>query len=156
MEPVSVTISYRPALDSDRHFIVSAWSQSYRTAYTAGMISDGNWYDVMDREVGIALDRPDVRTLVASTADGLLGFITADTDERPPLVYYVYCKAPYRRMGIARQLFSAIGIDPALPFFYVCSTPMVRTLARKIPLSRWQPLYGRFPKSERKQGRQAR
>lgn len=147
-------IFYRPATASDRHFIVSAWTQSYRTAFTAGMISDGNWYEVMDREVGIALDRPDVRTLVASTDAGLLGFVTADTEERPPLVYFVYCKAPYRRMGIARGLLHAIGIDPSQQFFYVCSTPMVRTLARKIPLARWQPLYGRFPKAERKQGRQ--
>lgn len=40
-----------------------------------------------------------------------------------------------------------------MPFNYVCSTPMVRTLARKIPLAKWQPLYGRFPKNERRDDR---
>lgn len=149
----------------DRHLVVSAWTQSYRTAHTAGMIQDEDWYRVMDEQVAKALDRPDVRTIVAYNpaetdhiAD-LYGFITADTNESPPLVYYCYVKQAYRRggngrlwsgPGLARQLFAAMGVDPEMPFHYVCSTPMVRKLDRKIPLSKWTPLYGRFPKSERR------
>lgn len=162
-----MNIAFRPAELADQHFIVSTWTQSYRTAFTAGMIQEEDWYRVMDEQVAKALARPDVRTIVACNPDAtghvadLHGFITADTEERPPLVYYVYVKEAYRRgsgrlwdgPGLARGLFAAIGVDPSRPFHYVCSTPMVRTLARKIPLAKWQALYGRFPKHERRQGR---
>lgn len=161
-------IACRPMAAEDRHFVVSSWTQSYRTANTAGLIQDEDWYPIMDAQIGKVLDRPDVRTIVAAhpgstdhVAD-LLGFLTVDTEERPALVYYVFVKLPYRRAGngrlwsgpgVARQLFAAAGVDPSYPFFYVCSTPMARTLERKIPLARWRPLYGRFPKHERRQGR---
>lgn len=160
-----MTIAFRPAEPADRHFVVSTWTQSYRGAFTAGLIQDEDWYRVMDEQVGKALDRPDVRTIVAVDAQArehLHGFLTADTEERPPLVYYAYVKAPYRRggngrlwegPGIARGLFAAAGIDPSLPFNFVCSTPMVRVLQKKIPMARWLPLLGRFPKSERRSGR---
>lgn len=161
-------IVYRPAEPDDRHFIVSAWAQSYRTAFTAGMIQEADWYGVMDDQVAKALDRPDVRAIVACArgvtdhvAD-LLGFVVADTEEQPALIYYCYTKEHYRRggngrlwpgAGIARGLFAAIGVDPARPFNYVCSTPMTRRLERKIPMARWQPLLGRFPKATRRNGR---
>lgn len=163
-----MNVLYRDATPADRHFVVSSWTQSYRTAFTAGMIQDDDWYRVMDPQVMKALERPDVRTVVAcsSTATDhiadLFGFITVDTEERPPLVYYCYVKEAYRRAGngrlwdgpgLARQLFAAVGVDPAQPFHYVCSTPSVRTLQRKIALSRWRPLFGRFPKNKRRQGR---
>lgn len=92
----------------------------------------------------------------------LLGFIVADPEDSPPLVYYAFAKEHYRRgghgrlfagAGVGRGLFAAAGIDPGRPFNYVCSTPMCRILARKIPLARWQPLLGRFPKSERRSRR---
>lgn len=161
-------IAFRPMAAADRHLVISAWTQSYRTAHTAGMIQDADWYRVMDEQVDKALGRPDVRTVVAYDPDetdhiaDVHGFITADTLEKPPLVYYCYVKQAYRRAGngrlwsgpgLARQLFAAVGIDPNMPFHYVCSTPMVRKLDRKIPLAKWTPLYGRFPKSERRDRR---
>lgn len=156
-------IEFREATsDSDRFFVVSMWTQSYRTAFTAGMIQDEDWYPIMDAQVAKAMARPDVRTIVAADGDGLYGFITADTEERPPLVYYVYVKESYRRgghgrlwsgAGLARQLFAAIGVDPSRPFHYVCSTPWVPKLERKIPMASWKALWGRFPKHKRKAGR---
>ena len=158
-------IAFRPATAEDRHFIVSSWTQSYKTAFTAGFIQEEDWYTVMDPQITKALDRPDVRTIVAHDPNAtdhiadLAGFITADTNETPALVYYCYVKAAYRRAGhgrlwqgpgLARQLFAAIGVDPSRPFGYVCSTQMVRTLERKIPMARWQPLWGRYSKATRK------
>lgn len=158
-------ISYRPATDDDLHFIVSSWTQSYRDANTAGFIQIEDWYEIMDAQVAKALKRPDVRSIVAcSSVDStqIHGFITADTEESPPLVYYVYVKKAYRRggrgrmwpgNGVARGLFAAMGINPAMPFFYVCETAAVVKLKRKIPIAKHMPNYGRFPKHERKQGR---
>lgn len=170
-------IVYRPAdLDapSERRFIVDGWCSSYRDANTAGIIQVEDWYSVMIPTVEKILGKPDVRTVVASyvpvterarhlvgVAD-LLGFMVADTAERVPLVYYAYTKDHYRRAGngrfwrgpgVARGLFAAMGIDPEGAFHYVCSTPMCRTLQSKIPLGKWKPLLGRFPKTERRDRR---
>lgn len=160
-----MTLAFRPAELADRHFVVSSWTQSFRTEDTAGFIQDEDWFSIMDVQIAKALARPDVRTIVAcesSAPDHLHGFITADTVERTPLVYFVYVKRPYRRggrgrlwegTGLARQLFGAIGVDPSNPFNYVCSTRFTRRLRRKIPLAVWKPLYGRFPKAARIEGR---
>lgn len=151
----------------DRHFIVDAWVRSYRGAFTAGMIQAEDWFAVMIPQVDKVLAKPDVAATVAYVpgvdriAD-LVGFIVADPVDVPPLVYYVFTKEHYRRAGrgrlwggpgIARGLFEAIGVNPSQPFNFVCSTPMCRQLARKIPLARWQPELGRFPKHERKNRR---
>lgn len=170
-----MTVAFRPAVfefdrpgkpSPDRLFVVDAWVSTYRKAFTAGLIQMEDWYTVMIPQVEKALVRPDVRTLVAYETEApdrladLYGFITFDATERPPLVYYVYTKEPYRRggrgrlwdgPGLARQMFAAAGIDPERPFTFVCSTPAVRALelARKIPMSRWTPLPGRYAKRRR-------
>lgn len=161
-------IAYRDMLPDDHKFVVDSWCASYRDAYTAGIIQVDDWYPVMIPTLEKILRKPDVRTVVAcvpGVADhvaDLIGFIVADTAESPPLVYYVFVKEHYRRArrlpnwagpGIGRGLFEALGLDPAQPFSYVCSTPMSSKLERKIPLARWRPLHGRFPKSERRDRR---
>lgn len=151
-----MTIAYRPADERDRRTIADAWVASYRDANSAGCILVDDWYRYMIPTVNRIRERPDVTTTIAyETTDteriaDVYGFIVADVVERPPLVYYVFVKENYRRDGIARGLFAAIGVDPKLPFNYVCSTPWCTTLQRKIPMARWMPRLGRFPKSERR------
>jgi len=161
-------IAFRPMEERDRHFVVSSWTQSFKASPMAGFIQAEDFYRIMDLQIEKALQRPDVRTIVAYNPNDtdhiadLHGFITADTEERPPLVYYVFVKAAYRRggrgrlwegPGLARRLFVAIGVDANKPFNYVCTTPTVRALQHKLPLAAWKPLWGRFPKHERRQGR---
>lgn len=152
-------IAFRPALPRDRDFIVDAWLNSYRTAYTAGPIFMGRWTEVMRPEIERMLDQA---TVIVAHEDSdpdpiadLLGFIAFDVANfRQPYVYYVYVKANFRRAGyrngvrigdgLGRRLFQAAGIDPAGQFRYACSTRKVRELGRKIPLSRWTPLLARF------------
>jgi hypothetical protein len=154
-------ISHRPADERDLHFIADSWVGSWRDSNTTGCIQVEDWYPVMIPQVAKMRARPDVRTLIAyETGDAeriadIYGFIVADTEERPALVYYVFVKEGYRRAGIARGLFAAAGIDPAGPFDFVCSTPIVAQLRRKLLLARWRPLHGRFPKAERRRGRSA-
>ena len=160
--PAELGTPDNPGLDA--RFVVDAWVATYRNAKTAGMIAVEDWYAVMIPQVWKVLRRPDVQTIVAAI-DGavdrvadLIGFITVDADDDPPLVYYVFIKEHYRRggrriwpgPGAARQLFEAAGVDPMKPFNYVCSTPMCRILERKIPMARWMPALGRFPKHERR------
>jgi len=159
------SIIYRPAGPEDHTFIVDSWVASYRDAFTAGIIQVEDWYGVMIPTVEKILRRPDVRATVACVSGAsdhvadLCGFIVADVVESPPLIYYAFVKPHYRRGGrgrvwfgdgVGRTLFTAIGVDPMYPFNYVCSTPMCRTLERKMPMARWQPLLGRFSKAERR------
>ncbi len=151
-----MTLAYRPADERDLHFIGNAWAGTFAKADTAGAIQAEDWYAVMIPQIAKMRARPDVRTTVAyETTDlervaDIYGFIVADVTEHPALVYYVFVKTHCRRSGVARGLFEAIGIDPRLPFNFVCSTPWVSKLQRKIPLARWTPLRGRFTKSERR------
>jgi hypothetical protein len=159
-------IAFRDMLPADRHFVVSAWTQSYKRSRSAGFIQAPDWYRVMDAQVELALVRPDVRTIVAYDPEAdpaaradLLGFITFDGADEPPLVYYTYVKEHYRRAGngriwegpgMARRLFAAAGIDPESRFFYACDTKTASELRRKIPLARFEPDRGRYPKHERR------
>ena len=149
-------IAYRPAMSVDRNFVTKAWLASWRDSNTAGMVSVDTWFEVMTPQVTARLSWPGVRTVVAyeSTntdhASNAYGFVVVDAEDVPPLVYFVYTKGPYRRSGIARGLLASVGITPTTRFNYVCSTPIVSQLERKIPMSKWTPLLGRFPKSERR------
>lgn len=163
-------ISHRPATsEADRTFVCDAWISSYRTSYAAGLIDMEAWHAIMWPQVERYLDRPDMRTLVACEKRDpsfLYGFICGDPTEQveivaeggrrtwPAMVLYVYVKAPYRRSGVARGLFEAIGIDPRRPFLYASKTAIVPRLAPKMPLAKWNPLVARFQK-ERTREREA-
>lgn len=155
-------IDYRPiSSQADRDFVVSSWSSSFRTSFAAGILDMEHWAEVMHAQVERYLDRPDVRTIIAaprSDQSTIYGFIAADTTPQlelleggrtrswPALVYYAYVKAPYRRTGIARGLFDAVGVDVRRPFLYLCKTPWASRLAGKAPDAKWQPLVARFGK----------
>ena len=140
----------RPAAPSDRQFVVSTWSRSFKLMHSAGLISDEDWPTVMRPQFEKILDRDGVRTMIACGArdpDFFYGWIAADPLER--VLVYVYVKEPYRRTGIARQLFAAIGIDPSRPFVYVCRGPSFTALAGKATSARYNPNCVRFPKEQR-------
>jgi GNAT superfamily N-acetyltransferase len=81
-----------------------------------------------------------------SDVNFLYGFISGDTSESVPAVYYVYIKEPYRRGGIATRLFEALGVRPTERFTYACRTAIVPTLSRSIPAARFNPAILRYPK----------
>lgn len=163
-------IAFRPAdlrtagERTDRGFIVSTWSSSFKTAHAAGLITAEDWADVMHVQLGKILDRPDARAIMAFDRDDpdfLYGWIAGETCGRDPVVWYVYVKEPFRRAGYengvrigdgcARQLFAALGVDPTRPFLYACKTPACSKLADKIPRARWNPLVARYPNEQRKE-----
>ena len=149
-------ISHRPAMSIDRNFVVKSWLASWRDSNTAGMISVDTWFEVMTPQVNARLTWPGVQTIVAfettnpDITSNAYGFLVIDFDDSPKTVFYLFVKAPYRRSGIARGLLDVAGIGPNTRFSYVCSTPIVSQLQRKIPMGKWTPLLGRFPKSERR------
>ena len=149
-----MTIAYRTALSSDRRFVVSAWSSSYKSANAAGMIWHEDWSTIMHGQIEKLLDRPGIRTAIAyenTDPDFVYGFICGDTPDEPPVVMYVYVKEPYRKAGNARGMFAELGFDPRGSFVYACRTAVVSRLADKIPRARWSPEVARYPRNNREQ-----
>jgi hypothetical protein len=149
-----MTISHRPATTDDRRFIVAAWSSSYKTSHRAGMIHTDDWAGIMRTQIERVLDRPDARAVVAyEKADPafVYGFIAGDTSDAIPVIFYCYTKEAYRRTGIARGLFAALGVDPGHRFVYCCETGIVASKLRtKIPNARFNNNEVRYSKEARR------
>jgi len=147
-----MTPLFRPALPTDMQFVISNWSASFKVSHSAGLIQSDDWADIMHAQLRKVIERPDTRTILAyekTDPTFFYGFISGDTSQQPAIVHYVYVKAPYRRHGMARALFAALGVDPSRPFLYTCKTAIVSKLAVHTPMARWNPLLARYPKGTR-------
>jgi hypothetical protein len=150
-----MTIAFRLATkaDADRQFIVATWSSSYKKAHTAGIIQADDWAGIMHAQIPKILARPGMRAVIAvdkADPDYFYGWIAGDTSDVVPVVAYIYVKEPYRRQGIARGLFAALGVDPSKRFIYPCKTGIVAELSSKIPLARFNNNEVRYPKESRR------
>lgn len=138
---------------SDRSFIISTWSSSYKESRYAGIISDEDWGTVMHPQFEKHLDRDDTRAIIACDRnDGsqFYGWIAGNILERTPVVFFVYVKIAYRRVGIARRLFEALGVDPQRRFVYPCGMSIAIDLAHKIPLAKLNPNGLRYTRETRR------
>lgn len=137
-----------------RNFVFGGWSSSMKHSRDSGMIVASNYPRVMKEQIASICARPETHVLLAigTAANVFGGFIVGEPEER--VVYYVFVKGTYRRGGLARQLFAALGIDPTTRFAYPCSTdalddPAHGRLVRKIPRAIRDTAVARYPKSER-------
>lgn len=143
----------RPEDSPKCSLVVAMWSSSYKKSHYAGLIWHEDWAAIMHAQIPKLLERKEVRVLIAYEQDDpdfVYGFIAGDTSEATPVVYYVYVKESYRKHGIARRLFKALGVDPSKYFVYVCKTGIASTLAHKIPAARFNNLEARYPKEARR------
>lgn len=153
----STDLAYRLASVDDLPFIEKTFLDSFRTSFSAGLITMPRWEQVMGQEFRTILARPDVRAVVAHHPGeqpgdcDLYGYILTlegyeDFRSKEPLPYvvYIYVKSAYRRdHGIEDGLFDAAGIAPNQPFHYAVKTPMIaRTFGSN---AIWRPLPIRFP-----------
>ncbi len=137
-----MTFALRPMQPDDRQFVISGWSSSLRLSRDVPLIPMVLWADTMHRVIERALERPMAQTLVAH-GEVLQGFICAE----PSYVLYVYVAQPFRRLGIARALCGAAGIDPMARFGYACRTRsswQLLTVHKKAPLATYDPFHARF------------
>lgn len=158
-------VAFRNARDAaDVKFALESFLETQRTSYSAGLVPIEDWFDVMRPVYAKLMQREGMRTMIAyeeDDADFFYGCLIADPTEQaipgkegnvrywPALVLHVFVKANFRRVGIARQLFAAVGIDPARPFLYSSNTVIASRLASKTPLASFNPLACRFPKEKR-------
>lgn len=147
-------IAIRLMAKHDRKFVTASWVASWRDSYASGLIQAADYWPIMFAQIDKVISRPDVVVHVAYSSEAddhvadLIGFVAADADRTPPLLFYVYTKQAYRRAGIARRLLEEAGIDPAQRFDYVCKNPLPRELTARIPSARWNPIPARYPKDD--------
>jgi GNAT superfamily N-acetyltransferase len=154
--------TYRPALPTDRQFVISGWSASLRMTRDIPFLTMADYADIMHSQIAKALEREGVRTIVAE-GSVLAGFVTFEPDAQivddlathrrggvavAGYVFYCYVAQPFRRRGIARALFDAAGIDPASRFHYACRTLSSFELRGKVPSAHYSPFYARFSPEE--------
>lgn len=108
----------RPALESDKSFILSSWLRSYRHC------PDSNLADVFF----FGAYRPIAEYLLAKctvevvTPEGKDDLILGYAVYEPGVVHWVYVKKDFRKNGIAKMLILKAGQNPAFTF----STPLGR------------------------------
>lgn len=144
-------------------FIVSGCSASLRMTRDIPLITMADYASVMHPQIEKMLDRAGVQTIVAE-GSVLAGFICFERDAHiadrdavthrrcsitiADYVFYVYVAKPFRRRGLARELFNAAGIDPGSRFYYACRTLSSWELRGKIPLAHYSPFYARYSPAE--------
>lgn len=148
---VSLPIGARCPARCERNFVLGGWSASFKHSREAGLITAGDWDDVMHVQLAKICARPECRVLVAygQVDDSFLGFIAGEPTES--VVYYCFVKENYRCNGIARALFAELGVDPRKQFLFPALTRALAdpALRNKIPLARRDPAVGRYPKQLR-------
>lgn len=128
---------------TDERFVVSGWSSSQRMTRDIPLVPMAMWADnFWHPVVRAALARETASTLVAvgSERDARRGFICYE----PGYVMYCYVAEPYRRNGVARELFAAANIDPSARFTYACRTKSSWMLRGKVPFASYDPMRARF------------
>lgn len=140
----------RPATPADEVFVTSGWSASYRMSRDVAFVQMSDYADHMHKVIAAVLARPRVKVLV-SEGEVLRGFLVYEESDigNPPLVIYIFVAQPYRKRGIARELFAAANIDPSKPFEYAARTRTSWELSRKTPLARYNPYRARFAEEMR-------
>jgi hypothetical protein len=154
-----MTFSFRPSTASDRPFIISGISASLRMTRDIPLISMLDYANIMHAQIAKLLDRTGVQCIVAE-GSVLAGFIVFErgaqvVDElglcAADYVFYVYVAQPFRKLGVARGLFAAAGIDPASRFHYACRTLSSYEARGQVPRARYSPFYARFTPEENDQ-----
>ncbi len=148
---MSSAVAYRKATAADMPFVVDSFLESFRTAHAAGLVMMSDWRTVMTRQLALMFGRRGTEVWVAhhpSDTDhkaDLYGWLAlAKPPGEPPLVFYCYTKQAFRRMGLARGLLNAAGVDPTGEFDYAAKTAVVTKLAPKMPRAKWNPIRARF------------
>lgn len=101
-----VAILLREPRPYDLPFVLSSWMQSHREEGANALMDNDAYFAAVKPRLIEILSRSPV--LVASNPEDpwqVYGWIAAE----PDVLHYVYVKSVYRKFGIGRQLFDAVG-----------------------------------------------
>jgi GNAT superfamily N-acetyltransferase len=119
-------VAIRAASPDEVPMIYDSWIESFRMSHAAGPIPMDMYRTLYREIIRRILTSDGVVALVAANPeierDNALGYIICHPASPPivhvPIVHYVYVKAPFRRLGLARMLMLRAGVDPREEFVY--------------------------------------
>lgn len=118
----------RPADAEDEAFLCHSWLKSFRPSATEvpGVIYHRGQHEVIERLLGRS-----IVTVACNPEDEAQIFGYLVHEKRGPVVvlHYVYVKAPFRRLGLARALLAHVGAEGC---HYTHRTPAFARLARAL------------------------
>lgn len=129
----------QPNDPDDRAFVLSGWSASLRMSRDIPFVPMDSYAAIMRPVISRAVDRAIVLVAAGAVLQGFIAFEPTD------YVLYVYVAQPFRRNGIARDMFLAADIDPASRFSYACRTKMSWECRHAMPRAVYDPYRARFP-----------
>ncbi len=130
-------ILIRPYEPEDQALIFSSWLQSYWDGLVRYLlpVAKTTYYGEQHRLIDRAFHRPGTVTVIAASSAEphvIIGWLMAERTPKAEILHYVYVKEPFRRLGIARTMLSAVGKGLA-------------TLQYTHTTKRWQQIMQRYP-----------
>lgn len=96
-------------------FVYNSWLRSYRHGSSfAKPIESRLFYDRHHQIISRILDRPSTKVFVASPKEDpetFIGYLVVEEGYGPAIVHFCYVKRPFRRLGVAKALCGAAGLN---------------------------------------------
>jgi hypothetical protein len=141
-------VNIRDAKPEDLNFLLNSWLKSFKSSKWAGSISDKAYWPAYQETLSELLQRSQVRVAHPTTdEDQILAYIVSEELSGRTVVHYLYTKAVFRRMGLAKALLADVLNTNTFTYTF-------RTAA-----ARWIPgeLHATFdPRIARKKPREAK
>lgn len=103
----------RPAEANDMRFVRKHWLASARSGYAYRNMREGDFTRSYSRIIDRLLERSLVLVVASKdNPDRLVGFsVSEHPNDKAAIVHYVYVKFDWRKVGIARALAQAAGLE---------------------------------------------
>lgn len=105
-------------------FVYDSWANSFRKSAWAGCVPNHMWEAVSREMMRGIVDRGAVIVVAVTPIEGaegrrVMGYAVAEPDRR--VLHWLYVKRDFRRVGIGRQLLTALA-PPDEKWTYTCRT----------------------------------
>lgn len=97
-------VAFRPANDDDTPFILNSWLKSYRNGVCSQHVPNEIYYKYQHKIIeNLLLDATVTVAVSLEDSTQIIGYIATT---QPFLCHYIYVKYPFRKLGIAEQLYN--------------------------------------------------
>lgn len=128
-----IDITMRPHKDEDKDFIFSSWLKSFvgLSLMTRG-IPRKIAFNMQKKVVEACVDRASI--IVATPNDDpdlILGYVVFERFKGEVICHYIYVKASYRRLGLAKTFLDIVRLGKAQPVITTHMTELGMNLKRE-------------------------
>ena len=114
-------ISIRPVRVSDMAFILANWLNHYKNYSSFALrVPRALFFKYHQQIAKMILGRRTSKVLVATSSDDsdlILGFLVSEETEDGPIIHFLFIQKAFRKLGIAKALLQAAGIQSSQASF---------------------------------------